>query len=243
MKPDLEAQLNRLPSLETGELRKLWRELFQNPPHPKLRRELLIPILAYRLQEKALGGMNPSIARRLRTIADELASGKRSPRSSQLAPRPGTRMVRQWQGKLHEVISLGERLHVRRGKVPEASRKLLAGHHSGPDGPGPAFSRIEEALRPRRQRDASHQVRQVYTRKSSEEGLEQSFNSLDAQREACEAYIRSQKHEGWVGLTTKYDDGGFSEGNIEGAAVALEKADGRYQRRSGKVNIGRCLHG
>jgi DNA invertase Pin-like site-specific DNA recombinase len=55
----------------------------------------------------------------------------------------------------------------------------------------------------------------VYTRKSSEEGLEQSFNSLDAQREACEAYVLSQRHEGWQLLATKYDDGGFSGGNME----------------------------
>ena len=50
----------------------------------------------------------------------------------------------------------------------------------------------------------------IYTRKSSEEGLEQDFNSLDAQREACEAYIRSQKSEGWILISTRYDDGGFS---------------------------------
>jgi site-specific DNA recombinase len=54
----------------------------------------------------------------------------------------------------------------------------------------------------------------IYTRKSSEEGLEQSFNSLDAQREACEAYILSQRHEGWQAVKTKYDDGGFSGGNM-----------------------------
>ena len=55
----------------------------------------------------------------------------------------------------------------------------------------------------------------IYTRKSSEEGLEQSFNSLDAQRESCEAYVLSQKAEGWVALPQMYDDGGFSGGNIE----------------------------
>jgi DNA invertase Pin-like site-specific DNA recombinase len=54
----------------------------------------------------------------------------------------------------------------------------------------------------------------VYTRKSSEEGLEQEFNSLDAQREACEAYILSQRHEGWVALPDHYDDGGLSGGNM-----------------------------
>jgi len=55
----------------------------------------------------------------------------------------------------------------------------------------------------------------IYTRKSSEEGLEQSFNSLDTQREACEAYILSQRHEGWHVVSTRYDDGGFSGGNME----------------------------
>jgi site-specific DNA recombinase len=54
----------------------------------------------------------------------------------------------------------------------------------------------------------------IYTRKSSEEGLDQSFNSLHAQREACEAYILSQKHEGWQVNPAEYDDGGFSGGNM-----------------------------
>jgi len=55
----------------------------------------------------------------------------------------------------------------------------------------------------------------IYTRKSSEEGLEQSFNSLEAQREACEAFILSQKHEGWSVLANRYNDGGFSGGTME----------------------------
>jgi len=59
----------------------------------------------------------------------------------------------------------------------------------------------------------------VYTRKSSEEGLEQSFNSLEAQREACIAYISSQKHEGWVLAKDQYDDGGFSGGSMERPAL------------------------
>jgi DNA invertase Pin-like site-specific DNA recombinase len=55
----------------------------------------------------------------------------------------------------------------------------------------------------------------IYTRKSSEEGLEQSFNSLHAQREACEAFVSSQRHEGWSTIPSLYDDGGFSGGNME----------------------------
>jgi DNA invertase Pin-like site-specific DNA recombinase len=59
----------------------------------------------------------------------------------------------------------------------------------------------------------------VYTRKSSEEGLEQAFNSLDAQREACQAFILSQRHEGWRLLPAHYDDGGFSGGTLERPAL------------------------
>ena len=72
----------------------------------------------------------------------------------------------------------------------------------------------------------------IYTRKSTEEGLEQEFNSLDAQREACAAYILSQKHEGWSLVRDSYDDGGFSGGTMERpglkrllADVALGKVD------------------
>jgi site-specific DNA recombinase len=59
----------------------------------------------------------------------------------------------------------------------------------------------------------------IYTRKSSDEGLEQSFNSLDAQREASEAFILSQRHEGWHALPTRYDDGGYSGGSMERPAL------------------------
>jgi DNA invertase Pin-like site-specific DNA recombinase len=59
----------------------------------------------------------------------------------------------------------------------------------------------------------------VYTRKSSEEGLEQEFNSLDAQREACEAYVASQRSEGWVLIRDQYDDGGISGGTLDRPAL------------------------
>jgi site-specific DNA recombinase len=65
----------------------------------------------------------------------------------------------------------------------------------------------------------------IYTRKSSEEGLEQEFNSLDAQREACEAFVRSQKHEGWSVLPQLYDDPGYSGGTMERPALKRLLAD------------------
>jgi len=65
----------------------------------------------------------------------------------------------------------------------------------------------------------------IYTRKSSEEGLEQEFNSLQAQREACEAFINSQRHEGWVCLPAAFDDGGFSGATMERPALRRLLAD------------------
>jgi DNA invertase Pin-like site-specific DNA recombinase len=65
----------------------------------------------------------------------------------------------------------------------------------------------------------------VYTRKSPEDGLEQEFNSLDAQREACEAYILSQKHEGWSLVPNRYDNGGFSGGSMERPGLRALLAD------------------
>jgi site-specific DNA recombinase len=59
----------------------------------------------------------------------------------------------------------------------------------------------------------------IYTRVSTDQGLEQDFNSLDAQREACAAYIRSQAQEGWVLVPTQYDDGGYSGGNLDRPAL------------------------
>lgn len=72
----------------------------------------------------------------------------------------------------------------------------------------------------------------IYTRKSTEEGLEQEFNTLDAQRDAGEAFIRSQQHEGWECSPNRYDDGGFTGGNMDRPALQRLMAD----IESGKVN-------
>ncbi|MEM8575942.1 MAG: recombinase family protein, partial [Pseudomonadota bacterium] len=73
----------------------------------------------------------------------------------------------------------------------------------------------------------------IYTRKSSDEGLEQEFNSLDAQREACEAYVASQRHEGWHGLRGHYDAGGYSGGTMNRPALQRLLAD----TAAGKIDI------
>ena len=79
----------------------------------------------------------------------------------------------------------------------------------------------------------------VYTRKSTEEGLDSDFNSLDAQREAGEAYVASQRNEGWVLLPDRYDDGGFSGGSLERPALQRLLA----RRGGGKDRLRRGLQG
>ncbi|MGO9848553.1 MAG: recombinase family protein, partial [Methylocella sp.] len=83
------------------------------------------------------------------------------------------------------------------------------------------MAELEKTLR----RSAKKRRCAIYTRKSSDEGLEQAFNSLDAQREACAAFIQSQKHEGWTVLPALYDDGGFSGGTLERPALKRLLAD------------------
>src|SRR5712672_1682792 len=73
----------------------------------------------------------------------------------------------------------------------------------------------------------------IYTRKSSEEGLEQDFNSLHAQRESCDAYIKSQRHEGWTPLPALYDDGGYSGGSTDRPALKRLLAD----IQSGSIDV------
>src|SRR5215471_4611208 len=79
----------------------------------------------------------------------------------------------------------------------------------------------------------------IYTRKSTDEGLNQDFNSLDAQREAAEAYILSQKHDGWTLVPTQYSDGGYSGANLERPGVRQLLAD----IEAGNVDCVVCLQG
>lgn len=72
----------------------------------------------------------------------------------------------------------------------------------------------------------------VYTRKSTEDGLDQDFNTLDAQRESGEAFIASRKHEGWTCLPDRYDDGGYSGGNLDRPALIRLL----YDIKAGKVD-------
>ena len=233
--------LSRLPKLDIHELREEWRSLYKAEVSPHLSRELLIRAVAYRTQEVALGGLRPEPQRQLRQIAMELKQTGEATKRFRPRLKPGTRLIREWQGRTYEVVVLDDGFswqgtHYR--SLSAIARKITGTAWSGPlffglkpnpsadrrsrkmpDPAGEPMEGSDAAADPSRKRCA------IYTRKSSEEGLEQEFNSLQAQSEACEAYIRSQRHEGWILARTRYDDGGFSGGNMERPALQRLLAD------------------
>jgi hypothetical protein len=92
--------LVKLHSLDKPRLRELWRKSFDRPASPRLRRELMLPILAFRIQELSRGGLSAQTRGKLtETIGKLSTSSHRAPRRF----RPGTRIVREWKGKVHEV--------------------------------------------------------------------------------------------------------------------------------------------
>lgn len=96
--------LLRLVTLSRAELRSEWQRLYRTEPPARISRELLISAIAYRLQEAALGGLRPELQRRLRNVAERVRRGEEPGLS--LAPRlkPGARLLREWQGRTHEIL-------------------------------------------------------------------------------------------------------------------------------------------
>ena len=101
--------LSRLPDLDLRELQELWRRLYKTATAPRLGRELLMRAVAYRVQELAAGGLRPELQRQLQQIAREPQIGR-----TMLPPRvrlkPGTRLLREWKGRSHEVLVLDDGL-------------------------------------------------------------------------------------------------------------------------------------
>jgi hypothetical protein len=96
--------LARLPKLDIRELREEWRVLYKADVSPHLSRELLIRAVAYRMQELALGGLRPESQRQLRQIAMELKQTGEAAKRFRPPLKPGTRLIREWQGRTHEVV-------------------------------------------------------------------------------------------------------------------------------------------
>jgi hypothetical protein len=100
--------LSRLPKLDLRELREEWRFLYKTDASPHLSRELLIRAVAYRMQEVALGGLRPEPQRQLRQIAQELKQTAEGAKRFRPQLKPGTRLLREWQGRTYEVVVLDD---------------------------------------------------------------------------------------------------------------------------------------
>ncbi len=134
MSTEISAKIRELPYLRTRQLRMLWEELFAKPPHPKLRRDLMIPILAYQVQESAYGGLKASTRRRLEKLAAELERNPSGALQSSVL-KPGTKLIRHWHGERHEVLANDEGFDYR-GKryksLSEIAREITDARWSGP---------------------------------------------------------------------------------------------------------------
>jgi hypothetical protein len=134
--PDpIDQRLANLPTLSKTALRKLWKELFNVPPPPQVRRLLMIPILAYRLQEQAFGSMSSASRSRLRQLGQAFEANPKSAVSSVPSIRPGTRLVRQWGDQVHlvNVENNGyEYQGARYQSLSEIARLITGSRWSGP---------------------------------------------------------------------------------------------------------------
>jgi hypothetical protein len=102
------AALARLPELHLGELRQLWRTLYKAQASQHLSRELLVQAVAHRMQEDAFGGLRPGRLRQLRQFAHQFKQTGAAMIRARPEPKPGTRLVREWQGRTYEVLVLDD---------------------------------------------------------------------------------------------------------------------------------------
>ena len=125
--------LSRLPPLDLGELRELWCRLYKSEAAPRLSRDLLVRAIAYRMQEVASGGPRLELQRQLREIGLELQQTGRL----RIRPRlkPGTRLMREWQGRSYEVLVLDDGFSwqgTHYGSLSAIARKITGTAWSGP---------------------------------------------------------------------------------------------------------------
>jgi hypothetical protein len=134
----LEEEISKLPALSKAELLIRWRERLKQPPPSHLNKPILVPLLAYRLQEQAFGGLKPAYKRRLRELAE---SFERNPgRTAMSVPsstriKSGTRLIRQWDGQTHQVTVAEEGFEYkgeRYKSLSEIARLITGTRWSGP---------------------------------------------------------------------------------------------------------------
>jgi hypothetical protein len=142
MELDILVQIANLPSLSRPQLLDLWLKLYGSAAPLGIRRELMVPFLAYKIQEIAFGGLKTSTRSELRRMARDLdKSGGSLKLRIPTRPKPGTRIFREWRGESHEVIVTEagyEHCGVGYGSLSEVARKITGVRWSGP-----AFFRLK----------------------------------------------------------------------------------------------------
>jgi Protein of unknown function (DUF2924) len=134
----LAQKIAALPTLNKSQLLPIWAEIFPGPPPPKLRKELMVPILAYRMQEREFGGLSYGARKRLQEIAHALpGKGGRRMEAPAAAAATGTKLIRGWRGETHEVLATDDGYHYKDERYSSLSRvaKVITGTHWS----GPAF--------------------------------------------------------------------------------------------------------
>ena len=230
-------EITCLRNLDIAQLRNRWHTVFGRRPPPHLPRHLLFRVLAYRLQADHFGDLDGECQRLLDRSESPEVAGQRATdlgrRTAEL--RPGSVLGREWNGQMHRVAVLAEGFAWNGQRYPSLSKVALAIT-------GTRWNGLEVLWPPRQAVEKVHSMKAgpakrircaIYTRVSTDQGLEQDFNSLDAQFDASQAYIRSQARAGWTLLRAKYDDGGFSGGNTDRPALQRLLED----VRTGKVDV------
>ena len=135
--PDLSitARLLALPLLQKPALSELWRELFETDPPIRMRKELLVRFVAYRMQEQEFRPLRDGSHRRLRELAGTVQANSNGPGSRAPAIKPGTRLVREWNGEMH-VVNVEQQSYeyrgTRYGSLSEVARLIAGTRWSGP---------------------------------------------------------------------------------------------------------------
>jgi hypothetical protein len=133
---DVSGEIAKLPSFSRKQLLDLWLKLYGRAAPPGIRRELMVPFLAYRMQEKAYGGLKPATRAQLLRIARALESATSTTEwLSKPKIKPGTRILRQWRGETHEILVTESGYEYRAASyrsLSEIARKITGTRWSGP---------------------------------------------------------------------------------------------------------------
>jgi len=150
MPVSIEAEIARLENMDRDQLRDKWQSALKQQPPLHIRRSLLLPLLAYKLQEQAYGGLKPEVKRRLRELADSFAQdpkGAAAKIQSPLRIKAGTTLIRQWQGMTHHVTvsEQGFEYKGQRYKSLSEIARLITGTRWS----GPLFFGLKQNKKPR----------------------------------------------------------------------------------------------